>query len=87
MLIRSSDKTVVVNFNRIDCLQVEEIGNGYRIAAYNGESVTSLGEYSLREKAVDVLDEICNSYQYLRECQVTRAGVTQPGFVFCVSEE
>ncbi len=56
MIIRSQDKTKIFNFEqirKIDC------GNGMIIA----DSVSLLGEYATEEKAIKVLDMICEKYK------------------------
>lgn len=58
MLIRSQDRTAIVNLANIDtiCLNEDERS----IVGYNGslDSRTQLGTYSTKEKAIKVLDMI-----------------------------
>ena len=64
MIIRSQNKKGIINFNNIDTIGIEPNHCGYDVAAYNGtrESCVKLGEYSTKEKAVKVLDMICEQY-------------------------
>ncbi len=55
MIIRSQDKTKIFNFEqirRIDC------GNGMIVV----DNTALIGEYSTEEKAMKVLDMICDFY-------------------------
>ena len=65
MIIRSQNKKGIINFNNIDTIGIEPNYCGYDVAAYNGtqESCVKLGEYSTEEKAIKVLDMICEKYK------------------------
>lgn len=58
MIIRSQDKKLIVNMDNIDTLEVV----GVNIRYFNGGSETAgrIATYSTEEKAIKVLDMICN---------------------------
>ena len=59
MIIRSQDKKAIVNLNMIDT--IEERDNQIRYFSGGGmETLGLLGQYSTEEKAIKVLDMICN---------------------------
>ena len=62
MLIRSYDKKVIINLNNIDSICIEQNYCGCGVVSYNGgqESRVCFGEYSTEEKAIKVLDMICD---------------------------
>lgn len=85
MIIRSQDKErfSVINNN-------DSIGLRYStIYAYNGNNDTrvELGEYSSKQKAIKVLDMICEQYQYTQECICGGIGVNKPEFVFQMPQD
>lgn len=86
MIIRTQLKRSIVNMCNIDTITIE---NGSDILAWNGREKSYLGEYSTEEKAIKVLDMICDSYQYMKECECTRKalGVHAPEFVFQMPQD
>lgn len=89
MLIRAQNKLNIVNLKNIDCINIEiirEESSRRRITSYNGDASTSIGDYSTEERAIEVLNEICNAYQYCNESYV-HIGAIQPEFVFQMPEE
>ena len=60
MIIRSQNKTSIVNLDNIDCIYYSNIEN--EIIAFNGEIKSHIGEYSTEEKAIKVLDMIQEEY-------------------------
>lgn len=68
MIIRSQDKKNITNFNQITDIQVQKNNDKYDIQVYYPFSVDDvyaqmrLGEYSTEEKAIKVLDMICEAY-------------------------
>lgn len=65
MIIRSQNKKAIVNLNMIDT--IEERDNQIRYFSGGGmETVGLLGQYSTEEKAIKVLDMICNAYENYR---------------------
>lgn len=63
MIIRSQDKKGIVNLNNIDTLCIEQNHCGCDVVCFNGlrESRSKIGEYSTEEKAIKVLDMICDA--------------------------
>ena len=59
MIIRSQDRRGLVNLENIDtvCISTE-----WEIVTFNGNVKSFLGTYSTEEKAIKVLDMICNMY-------------------------
>ena len=47
----------------------------------------SIGDYSTKEKAVKVLDKICEQYQYCQECKYIGVGAQIPEFVFQMPQD
>lgn len=78
MIIRSADRERIVNFENLSLLQMEihdDSKDGeepekitYNIVAYEAGSTTCivLAEYSTREQALKVLDEIQDNYSAMR---------------------
>ena len=59
MLIRSQDKSRLINFNNTRELRFWECAQGFNIT----DCVCPLGSYSTREKALGVLDMIQEAYE------------------------
>lgn len=59
MIIRSQDKTMIVNLNNIDCIYSNREN---KIIVFNGEAQSHIGKYSTEEKAIKVLDMIQDKY-------------------------
>jgi len=85
MLIRSQDKRKIVNIDNVDSVAAEY----GEIKAYNGNTETRIiiGDYSKREKAIKVLDMICEHYQYLQKCKYGLIGIQEINFVFQMPQE
>ena len=73
MIIRSQNKKAIVNLNMIDT--IEERDNQIRYFSGGGmETVGLLGQYSTEEKAIKVLDMICDFYaEHLEELKCDEA--------------
>ena len=62
MIIRSQNKKVIVNLNMVDT--IEERDKQIRYFSGGGmETLGVLGIYSTEEKAIKVLDMICDAYR------------------------
>ncbi len=63
MIIRSQKKSIT-NLNNIDTICIEPNHCGCDVVCFNGpeESRSKIGEYSTEEKAIKVLDMICEAY-------------------------
>ena len=79
MIIRSQNKWVIENVEETESVFIKkENWDEYDIVT----DKRFLGTYSTKEKAIKVLDMICEQYQYCQECKYTGIGVSQPEFVF-----
>ena len=86
MIIRSQKGMVIVIVDNVDTIVTNSYGD---IGVYNGGANTKVGiaEYSTKEKAIKVLDMICEHYQYLQECKYTGVGINKPEFIFQMPKE
>lgn len=84
MIIRSQDKRIIANLDNCMRIEVIECDGYFAIGSYESTRYARLGHYYTEEKAIKVLDMICDSYQYMKECECTRKalGVHAPEFVF-----
>ena len=59
MIIRSQDKAFIINFEKVDtvCLGGTE---GKSVITFTDAQLVTLGTYSTEEKAIKVLDMICD---------------------------
>ena len=67
MIIRSQDKTMIVNLNNIDCICYSDREN--EIIVFNGEAQSHIGIYSTEEKAIKVLDMITEHYDEVMDAR------------------
>jgi len=58
------------------------------VQSYNGntESSCNLGRYKSEGEAIKTLNEICDTYQYLKECEATGVGKQNPSYVYYMPE-
>lgn len=84
MLIRSQDNITIVVVEHIDSIFLNLQNEKYFIYAYNGSSETgcNLGNYKTKEEAIKILDDICNRYQYLKECEIGHMEIDNPEYVY-----
>lgn len=84
MLIRSQDKTTIVVIEGIDSICIVLQNSEYFVRSYNGntESSCALGRYKSEDEAIRALNDICDTYQYLKECEVTGVGKQNPSYVY-----
>lgn len=61
MLIKCQNGTTVVNMERIAKIDILEFEEKYKVVAVNFGTET-LGVYSTKEKANDVINRICSAY-------------------------
>lgn len=69
MLIRSQDKKTI--FDMFGCtlgINLENEIYGFGNNSLNEDPPTILGYYKTEERAIEVLDEICNAYTSLNKC-------------------
>lgn len=62
MLIRSQDKTFLLNFNNLTAIYMEKIDKDFSIVYNDFEDAYTLGKYSTEAKAMKVLDMIQEAY-------------------------
>ena len=62
MLIRSQDKTFLLNFNNLTAIYMEKIDKDFSIVYNDFEDAYTLGKYSTEAKAIKVLDMILEAY-------------------------
>jgi hypothetical protein len=60
MLIRSQDKSILINMNNVSSIEVGD--DRLRIFANNGDAIYDIGEYSTEAKVIKVLDMIQEAY-------------------------
>lgn len=60
MLIRSQDKSILINMNNVSSIEVGD--DRLRIFADNGDAIYDIGEYSTEAKVIKVLDMIQEAY-------------------------
>lgn len=60
MLIRSQDKSILINMNNVSSIEVGD--DRLRIFANNGDAIYDIGEYSTEAKVMKVLDMIQEAY-------------------------
>lgn len=78
MIIVSQDREKIVNIYKTFNLQIQEVHLGYGIRAF-GESDSlfskvDLGKYATKERAKEVLEDIADSYEFLK---LAKAGICQ----------
>lgn len=67
MWIRSQNKISICNLDNIDCItnsyNLNLKDNRIELSAFNQKEKTILGYYQTKERAIEVLDEICSHYK------------------------
>ena len=67
MIIRSQNKTKILNFENLRTIKIEDLEFAEKgkkiIRGYGSASFANLGEYSTEEKAIKVLDMIQIAYE------------------------
>ena len=74
MLIRSQDKSILINMNNVSSIEVGD--NELRIFANNGDAIYDIGEYSTEAKVIKVLDMIQEAYERYEYEKVFKTGLT-----------
>ena len=62
MLIRSQNKTILLNFSNLAAIYTVKDGDDFIISSLEGENKCALGKYSTKAKAMKVLDMIQEAY-------------------------
>jgi len=78
MIIRSQDKRTIEKFERAG------VNSGCSTVYVNG---LTFGAYSTEEKAIKVLDMICEYYQECKMCESGRRQIAQVEFVFQMPQD
>lgn len=78
MIIRSQDKRKIETFERAF------VDDGCRTVYVNG---LNMGEYSAEEKAIKVLDMICEEYQKCEDCKSGLRKIADTDFVFQMPQD
>ena len=96
MLIRTQNGMAVVDITGMT-LKAKLTGDGmggngdYEIIAYgnnlDSDSVERLGLYPTKRRAIEVLNDICDSYQKLKEYEISGQSLQQPEFVYHMMED
>lgn len=73
MLIRSQDKTIIVNIDNAFSIAIRDINGAASIYVGSQGGCCIIAEYSTREKAMKVLDMIQEAYE---EYKITRTFLT-----------
>lgn len=75
MLIRSQDKTVIINVDNAFNIAVRDINGTIVIHIGNSSSCCIIAEYSTKAKAMKVLDMIQKSYADFEASKITSTGL------------
>ena len=87
MLIRSQNKRELFVLEKISMVEVgPKYGKGETDWLIEINHQKTIGVYPSEKRAVEILDEICNTYQYAKECETTGVGASQPEFVYYMPE-
>ena len=90
MIIRSQDGQSLVNLDNTDAIEIKYTGESeYNIMAWNVDTKCRLAIYKTKKRANNVLDMICDNYQYLQECKYFGKviGINAPEFVFQMPQD
>lgn len=74
MLIRSQDKTILLNFSNLTAIYTVKDGDDFILSSLEGENKCSLGKYSTKAKAMRVLDMIQEAYEGYDAERIYREG-------------
>ncbi len=78
MLIRSQDKSILINMNNVSSIEVGD--DRLRIFANNGDAIYDIGEYSTEAKVIKVLDMIQEAYADFESAKITSTGLTAAAY-------
>ena len=76
MLIRSQDKTIIVNIDNVFSIAIRDINGAASIYVGSQGSCCIIAEYSTREKAMKVMDMIQEAYERYEYEKVFKTGLT-----------
>ena len=78
MLIRSQDKSILINMNNVSSIEVGD--DRLRIFANNGDAIYDIGEYSTEAKVIKVLDMIQEAYADFESANITSTGLAATAY-------
>lgn len=78
MLIRSQDKSILINMNNVSSIEVGD--DRLRIFANNGDAIYDIGEYSTEAKVIKVLDMIQEAYADFESAKITSTGLAATAY-------
>lgn len=76
MLIRSQNKSVLLNFSNLDAIYTVKDGDDFIISSLKDENKCTLGKYSTKAKSMKVLDMIQEAYERYEYEKVFKTGLT-----------
>ena len=80
MLIRSQDKTILVNVDNVSNIAIRDINGATVIHIGSSSSCCIIAEYSTKAKAMKVLDMIQEAYAGCKAGQCTITGLTSMAY-------
>ena len=87
MIIRSQDKKKTINFNNVKQIEVQGWGDIFDICVRESNFCENIGAYSTEEKAIKVLDMICEAYQKCQDCKSGLRKIADTDFVFQMPQD
>ena len=80
MLIRSQDKTILVNVDNVFNIAIRDINGATAIYVGSLSSCCIIAEYSTKAKAMKVLDTIQEAYADFEASKITNTGLTTAAY-------
>ena len=80
MLIRSQNKTIIVNIDNAFSIAIRDINGAASIYVGSQDGCCIIAEYSTREKAMKVLDMIQEAYADFEASKITNAGLATAAY-------
>lgn len=80
MLIRSQDKTIIVNIDNAFSIAIQDINGATTIYVGSQGACCIIAEYSTKAKAIKVLDMIQEAYADFEASKITNAGLTTAAY-------
>lgn len=80
MLIRSQDKTIIVNVDNVFNIAIRDINGATAIYIGSSSSCCNIAEYSTKAKAMKVLDMIQEAYADFESVKITNTGLAAAAY-------
>ncbi len=80
MLIRSQDKTTIVNVDNVFNIAIRDINGAAAIYIGSSSSCCNIAEYSAKAKAMKVLDMIQEAYADFESAKITSTGLATAAY-------